>query len=122
MIEILTDTPEGVTGIRVTGTVSGEDLRTLRAQLNELLEADEIRFVEVIEPGYEGFGPGGLVEDIKMGLGVFARHHAAFKRTAIVTDTDWVVRTLHLFSWMVPGEVAIFGMDELEQAKQWAAG
>ncbi|MGB8504272.1 MAG: STAS/SEC14 domain-containing protein, partial [Mycobacterium sp.] len=26
------------------------------------------------------------------------------------------------FAWMVPGELALFGLDELDRAKQWAAG
>jgi hypothetical protein len=33
-----------------------------------------------------------------------------------------VVHTIHLVGWLVPGELAVFGLDELEQAKQWAAG
>jgi len=40
----------------------------------------------------------------------------------VVTDKGWVGRTLHLLEWMVPGELALFGLDELEQAKEWAAG
>ncbi|MCK5752171.1 MAG: STAS/SEC14 domain-containing protein [Mycobacterium sp.] len=40
----------------------------------------------------------------------------------MVTDKEWVGRTLHLLEWMVPGELALFGLDELEQAKEWAAG
>ncbi|CNK28687.1 Uncharacterised protein [Mycobacterium tuberculosis] len=27
-----------------------------------------------------------------------------------------------LRAWMVPGELAIFGLDELDRAKEWAAG
>jgi hypothetical protein len=26
------------------------------------------------------------------------------------------------FAWMVPGELALFGLDELERTKEWAAG
>ncbi len=29
---------------------------------------------------------------------------------------------LHALAWMVPGELAVFGLDDLEEAKQWAAG
>jgi hypothetical protein len=29
---------------------------------------------------------------------------------------------LHAFAWMVPGELRLFGLDELERAKEWAAG
>ncbi|BBZ60931.1 hypothetical protein MMON_22320 [Mycolicibacterium monacense] len=49
-------------------------------------------------------------------------HHSAFKRIAIVTDMDWVTHTLHLLAWMVAGEVRLFGLADLERAKQWAAG
>jgi hypothetical protein len=118
----MTDMPEGVTGIRVSGTVTGEELRAFEPQMRQLLDTDEIRFVEVIDPDYDGFGRGGLAEDIRMGFGVLFKHHSAFKRMAIVTDTDWIVHTLHVLAWMVPGELKIFGLGELEQAKQWAAG
>ena len=69
-----------------------------------------------------GFGPGGLVEDLKQGFGLLFSHHAAFKRIAVVSDEKWVVHTLHALSWMVPGELKIFGHDDLERAKEWAAG
>jgi hypothetical protein len=29
---------------------------------------------------------------------------------------------MHAFAWMVPGELAMFGLDELERATEWAAG
>jgi hypothetical protein len=29
---------------------------------------------------------------------------------------------MHAFAWMVPGELKVFGLDELQQAKEWAAG
>lgn len=122
MIEILPNMPDGVTGIRVSGHLRGEDLRELKPAMQELLDTDAIRIVEVIAPDYEGFGPGGLVEDLKLGFGMLFQHHGAFKRIAIVTDKDWVVHTLHALAWMVPGELALFGADELERAKEWAAG
>lgn len=78
MIEVLPDMPEGVTGIRVSGRLSGDDRRTF--------------------------------------------NHSAFKRIAVVTDKEWVVHTLHALAWLVPGEIALFGLDDLEQAKAWAAG
>jgi hypothetical protein len=121
VIEVLPDTPRGVTGIRVSGRLRGEDLRKLKPALEDLLETGEIRIVEVIASDYEGFGPGGLVEDLKLGLGALFQHHSAFRRIAIVSDKQWVAHTLHALAWMVPGELRIFGLDELEHAKQWAA-
>lgn len=122
MIEVLTDVPEGVTGIRVSGRLTGEDLDQFTPTMDAALKNGEIRIVEVIAPDYEGFGPGGLAADLKVGFGALLKHHAAFKRIAVVSDRDWVGHTLHAFAWMVPGELKIFKADELEQAKQWAAG
>lgn len=122
MIEVLEDMPAGVSGLRVSGRVSGEDLREFRSTMQELLASEEIRIVEVVADDYEGFGPGGLLEDLKMGFGTMIRHHSAFRRIAVVSDKEWVGHAMHAFAWMVPGELAVFSVAELDQAKEWAAG
>ncbi len=122
MIEELPDMPQGVQGIRVSGRLRGDELRKFKPAIDELLNTSEIRIVEVIASDYEGFGPGGFVEDIKIGLGSVLPHHSAFRRIAIVSDKEWVAHTLHALAWMIPGELAVFGLDELEEAKEWAAG
>jgi hypothetical protein len=38
-----------------------------------------------------------------------------------VSDKEWVGHTLHALAWMIPGELAIFSLEELDQAKEWAA-
>ena len=121
MIELIPDMPEGVTGIRVSGRLRGDELRDLKPTMKQLLDTGEIRIVEVIAPDYEGFGTGGFVEDIKLGFGTVLPHHSAFKRIAVVSDKEWVGHVLHALAWMIPGEFAIFGLDELERAKEWAA-
>ncbi|MHC9297073.1 STAS/SEC14 domain-containing protein [Mycobacterium sp. LTG2003] len=122
MIDVLPDMPDGVVGIRVSGRVRGDDLREFEPTMDELFKTGEIRIVEVIAHDYEGFGAGGLAEDLKLGFGALFRHHSAFKRIAVVSDKDWVAHALHAFAWMIPGELACFGLDELDAAKQWAAG
>ena len=122
MIELLQHMPKGVIGIRVSGRVSGDDIREFTPAMDELLNTEELRIVEVIAPDYEGFGPGGLVEDLKVGFGALFQHHSAFRRIAVVTDKEWVAHALHALGWMVPGELALFGLDELDRAAQWAAG
>ena len=122
MIEMLPNMPAGVTGIGVSGRISGEDLRELRPTVEALLHSEEVRIVEVIASDYAGFGPGGLIEDLKLGLGALIQNHAAFKRIAVVSDLDWVAHAMHAFAWMVPGELEVFGLDELDRAAEWAAG
>lgn len=123
MIESLPGMPEGVIGIRVSQRLDGAELRAIKPGITEALESGrQIRIVEVIDDDYEGFGPGGLVEDLKLGLGTVLPNHASFTKIAIVTDKDWIVRTLHALAWIVPGDIAVFGLDELERATRWAAG
>ena len=100
----------------------GDDLREFKSVWEDSLKTGEIRIVEVIASDYEGFGRGGLVEDLKLGFGALFRHHSEFKRIAVVSDKDWVAHMLHALAWMVPGELALFRLDELERAKKWAAG
>jgi hypothetical protein len=95
----------------VSGRLLGDDLREFKPAMQELLKAGDIRIVEVIASDYEGFGPGGLVEDLKLGFGTVLQHHSAFKRIAVVSDKEWVTHTLHALAWMVPGELALFGLD-----------
>ncbi|CPS12146.1 SpoIIAA family protein [Mycobacteroides abscessus] len=121
MIEVLSDVPEGVVGFRVSGRLAGNELREFTSTIKEALNDDELRIVEVIASDYEGFGPGGLAEDLKLGLGMLFQHHSAFKKIAVVTDQEWVAHTLHALAWMVPGEISLFGLDELDRAKVWAA-
>ena len=54
--------------------------------MQELFKTGEIRIVEVIASDYEGFGPGGLVEELRLGFGALFQHHSAFKRIAVVFD------------------------------------
>jgi hypothetical protein len=121
MIEQLQDMPAGVNGIRISGRVTADDFAQFKPTLDRMLDTEEIRFVEIIGPDYEGFGPGGLLADVKQGFSNL-KHIRAFKRTAVVSDKEWIAHTIHALGWMISGEVALFGMDELEDAKRWAAG
>jgi hypothetical protein len=40
----------------------------------------------------------------------------------VVSDKPWVAHTVHALAWMIPGELRVFKLDELERAKEWAAG
>ncbi|OBI26449.1 hypothetical protein A5709_07350 [Mycobacterium sp. E1386] len=122
MIELLPDMPEKVIGIRVSGRLRGDELRDFKPDIDHVLQTGEVRIVEVIASDYEGFGPGGFLEDLKLGFGTVLPHHSAFKRIAVVSDKDWVAPVLHAVAWLVPGEIAVFSLDELDRAKDWAAG
>jgi len=43
MIELLPDMPEGVTGIRVSGRIRGDDLREFKPAMDEMLKSGEMQ-------------------------------------------------------------------------------
>jgi hypothetical protein len=122
VIEPLDDMPAGTIGFRATGRVTRDEYRdVLLPPMREAAEAGEVRMVFAIGPGFEEFEAGALMEDTKAGITLGVGHPRAWKRTAVVTDVDWITKTIHMFTWLVPGEILVRDLDGLEEAKAWAA-
>ncbi len=122
MVERIGDMPEGTVGLEATGTVTGAEYReTIEPTLRAAAEAGEVRLLFVFGEGAE-LSSGALMEDARTGLALGFGHHSAWRRTALATDLEWVRRSYRLFSWLAPGEIALYELAELEKAKAWVAG
>jgi hypothetical protein len=122
MIEQLDDMPPGTIGFRATGHVTRDEYRdVLLPPVRAAAEAGDVRMLFAVGPGFEEFEPGALMEDSKMGLTLGIGHLHAWKRTALVTDVDWIKKALRMFAWLTPGEVEVFELDQLEDAKAWVS-
>jgi len=123
VIEPLADTPPGVLGFRVAGEIQREDYdNVLTPALKQALESgDGLRTLYLIE-SLDKMDPSALWADAKVGYDLGISHRDAWVRSAIVTDIDWLARATRLFAWMIPGEVRVFPIAELDQAKTWTAG
>lgn len=120
MLEELHDMPGSTLGFRATGHVTGDEYKNqLLPALEAAVETGDVRLLFVAGPGFERFDPGAWAEDSKAALTLGIGHHAAWKRFAIATDVSWIADATHMFAWMCPGEVAVFGLDELDQARDW---
>ncbi|HEY2437982.1 MAG TPA: STAS/SEC14 domain-containing protein [Solirubrobacteraceae bacterium] len=123
MIEPLDGMPDGTIGFRASGRVTREEYRDiLLPPMRDAAERGDVRMVFAIGPGFEKFELGALAEDTKSGITLGLGHPHAWKRTAVVTDVDWIAKALHMFSWLMPGEVRLYELDGLEDAKKWVAG
>ena len=121
MIEPLTDMPEGTFGLRASGKLTLADYRDgIEPALKEGIETGELRFVFVLTD-FHGLEPRAFPEDVKTGLRVWFREHKAWRRFALVTDVEWVAKSMHMFGFLTPGEVLVVGLDGLEDAKRWVA-
>jgi hypothetical protein len=122
MIEQIEGMPAGTIGLRGSGKLSRDDYRdVLEPALSEAVRSGELRLVFVLTD-FHGLEPGAWVEDVKTGLRILVREHAAWRRFALVTDVEWVAKAMRMFTWLTPGEVMIGDLDTLEQAKSWVAG
>ena len=122
MLERLDDMPEGTIGFRATGHLTREEYReTLLPAMREAAEAGDVRMVFAVGPGFDEFEPGALVEDTKVGITLGLGHPHAWKRTAVVTDVEWMTKAIHMLGWLSPGEVRVYDLDGLDEAKAWVA-
>jgi hypothetical protein len=121
MIERIGDMPEGTVGFRANGEVTAGDYKqVLEPVLREAAEAGEVRMLYVIEDGFE-MTAGAYGQDAKTGIELGFGHLKAWKRTALVTDVEWVARALRMIAWMAPGEVRVFPREGFEEARDWVA-
>jgi hypothetical protein len=119
MVEQIDDMPGGTVGFRATGEVTREDYRrVLEPALRRAVESGEVRMLYIVDSGFT-MDAGAVLEDARTGLELGIGHLSAWKRTAIVTDVDWVRRAIGLFAWMAPGQVRVWGLDGLAEAREW---
>jgi hypothetical protein len=121
MVERIEGMPDGVIGVRASGKLTRDDYReVLEPAIKDAIESGEARLLFVLET-YDGIEPGAWLEDAKTGIGVEVAHRKEWKRMAVVTDVEWIAKAMHMFAWAMPGELGVYGLDELEEAKGWVA-
>jgi hypothetical protein len=121
MIEKIEEMPAGTIGFKASGKIRRDDYRdVLEPALREAAEAGEIRMLFELTD-FDGVEAAAWYEDVKTGLGLGIGHHSAWKRSAIVTNVDWIAKAFHLFAWVTPGEVRVFDLDQEQQARDWVA-
>jgi SpoIIAA-like len=121
VVEKMADMPAGVIGLRASGKLTRDDYReVLEPALQEAVDTGAARVVFVIE-SYEGLEGRALLEDLKTGVRVELRDRKLWKRLGVVTNQEWIAKAMHLFAWAMPGDLRVFDLDELDEAKGWAA-
>jgi SpoIIAA-like len=117
MIELLSGLPDGVLGIEAKGQVTGEDYERvlIPAVERELESRDKIRLLYVLGPGFDGYSAAAMWDDAKIGMS----HPFSWERIAVVTDHDAYRRLVKGFGFLVPGEVRVFAVAELDAARAW---
>jgi hypothetical protein len=118
MIRVMDGLPENVLGLEAIGTVTDEDYENvlIPAVEEKLAAHDKIRCVYVLGDEFESWTLGAMWEDAKIGGYELRR----WETIASVTDRESVRHAVTAFGWMIPGQVRVFELAELEDAKAWA--
>lgn len=118
MIELIPDLPDGVIGFEAVGEVHGDDYKTvLEPAIEAAAASGGVRLVYVLGDRFEGYSAGASLQDAKLGL----EHIRHWKRTAVVSDHDWVNHLVHALGWMIPGDCKAFPLAERDEAIAWIA-
>jgi hypothetical protein len=121
MVEKIEDMPAGTIGFRASGKLTVEDYReVLVPSLKAAVDAGEVRMLFVLSD-FDELEPKAWLEDAKTGLELGFLKHSAWKRSAIVSDAEWVKKAFRLFAWMTPGEVKVYELAEEAAARAWVA-
>jgi hypothetical protein len=121
MIERIEAMPAGTIGFKVVSELTGDDYKDqIEPALAAAAGAGEVRLLFEIDSGF-GMDAGAVIEDAKTGLKLGLGHMKAWKRTAIVTDVEWIRKSIKAFGFMAPGELRAFSPEELGAAKVWVA-
>jgi hypothetical protein len=118
MLEALDDLPDHVIGFSNHGELHAEDYTdVLLPAIDGVLDSGgELRIVLVFER-WDGMSPGGLWEDLELGL----EHLTRWKKIALVTDIEWMITMTRLFGWMTPGDLKQFPLTDRVAAIEWVA-
>jgi SpoIIAA-like len=121
MVERIEEMPAGTIGFKVVADLTGDDYRDqIEPALAAAAEKGDVRLLFEIDSGF-GMDAGAVLEDAKAGLKLGLGHMKAWTRTAVVTDIDWIRKSIKAFGFMAPGEVQVFDAGELGAAKVWVA-
>ncbi len=120
MLRVLTDLPEGITGVKAVGRVSREDYeQTLEPLLDRArTEGRRMRFLYELGSEFEGFTPGAAWEDLRLGM----RSMQLFDGCAVLGDHPVMRGALRVATFLMPCPIRVFPETAREEALSWLRG
>lgn len=111
--------PSDVIAFKVKGTVTSQDYETMLTPLVEerLKQHDKLKVLCVMDDDFGSFTAGAMWDDARLGF----MHYSDFAKLALVTDIGWVRTATKFFAPLIPSEVHVFDLDQLDNAKAWVS-
>ena len=115
--ELIDGLPRDVVAVRAVGIITGQDYQDMLLPLVEekLKEHDKLKCLFVLDDDYTAYTGSAAWEDTKFDWKLLRD----FTRVAVVTDVTWMTKAFRLFAPLMPYEFKLFGLAELDEAKEW---
>ena len=118
MIRVVENMAPGTIGVEASGRITEEDYRdVLVPTVEAALTTGDVRLLYVLDEGAE-YSAGAMWADSKL----WTKQLKSWSRVAVVSDAEWLERSIHAFGWMMPGEIKVFEPDHVDDAKAWLVG
>lgn len=120
MIRLIDDVPDGVIGMEASGKVTADDYESVLIPAVEEAVASngKTRVLFVLGADFERYEGEAALDDMKMGI----HNWSDFERIAFVSDHGVYRSLVTGMAFLMPGQVKVFELGELESAKAWIAG
>lgn len=109
--------PHDVVGIDIKGLITSRDYSETLVPLvtAKAKEHDKLKLLCVIGDYFDGYSASAMWDDLRFGL----THLTTFSKLALVTDQGWIREGAKFFGTLMPTDVMVFELSELEEAKTW---
>lgn len=117
MIETLDGFPDNVVAVAARERITRQDyLDVLIPKVDAALaRGGKVRLYYEIGADMTGVDAGAAWEDFRLGV----EHLSRWERMAVVTDIEWISRTINVFRIFMPGQLRVFPLSEAEAARRW---
>jgi hypothetical protein len=124
VIEAIEDMPAGTIGFRVTGELTNADYADVLAPaLREAAGVGDVRLLLAADKGFDLGTLKSRFEELRNDPELDLGHSKDWRRVAIAADANFVYRAAFpALSKVVPVDIRLFGVDDVDAAKAWVAG
>ncbi len=109
--------PRDVIALSFSGLITSKDYTDSLVPLIDAAakEHDKLKLLCVLDQYFDGYSAGAMWDDMRFGFS----HLTTFSKLALVTDIDWIRKSAKLFGSLMPTEVMVFDVEDLDDAKNW---
>ena len=116
MIKVYDIGSDGI-GFELSGVVSGEDYEKILipAIKKKLQTTQKLNVLYHVTSDFDSYELQAIFDDAKAGFEFLGQ----WNKIAVVSDINWIINSVKLFAFMMPGSIKTYTNAQLEDAKKW---